>query len=318
MRILTFNHHEPYIATLALTGHDFDVVTRYKSLELTWNSRTRAMPANLKSVEFNAIVKQRLRDGYYDLVICHTVKNLMWIWLFFKPRYIFVAHIPLFTNTLSQRLKSLGKKITWLLFKWSHKSQFFAVSDFKLNSWKESGHVAVLAPGEFPPLRTIKGTSDVLIICNDLKNRGEELGLDMITRLSLKAPIHVVGRNPGISFSKTPKDFADFQSIVTGYRIYLYTIKMPWGDGYNTAMLEAMRMGMAIVTVENPSSPIKHGKNGLIGKTEDQLLEHINKLRGDPELIDTLGRAAQETIRERFSEKNFIDTWQSVINKAAL
>jgi glycosyltransferase involved in cell wall biosynthesis len=88
---------------------------------------------------------------------------------------------------------------------------------------------------------------------------------------------------------------------------------MPWGDGYNTAMLEAMRMGMAVVTVENPSSPIIHGVNGLVGKTEEELLEHIYRLRTDHELVKKLGQAAIQTIERDFSEANFISVWRSII-----
>jgi hypothetical protein len=314
MKILTFNHHESYIATLASTGYDFDVVVKKGRLDLGWNIRARRVPNNIRLIEFDSATKLKLETGEYDVVICHTIKNLLWIWRFFKPRYIFIAHIPLFGHTPAQQLKSLFKKLLWILFKSTHKAQFFAVSHFKLMSWGEDAPYAVLAPGEFPPLRESDKPSDVLIVCNNLSQRGEELGLEMICRIAEKAPIHVVGNNPGISFNTRPENFAHFQEIVTGFNIYLYTIKMPWGDGYNTAMLEAMRMGMAVVTVDNPSSPIVHGVNGLVGKTEDELLIHINRLRSDPELVRTLGKAAMKTIESDFSEAKFISTWRTVIS----
>jgi hypothetical protein len=318
MKILTFNHHESYIATLANTGYRFDVVIRKGNLDLSWNTRARDVPPNVTLVNFDPEIRQKLRQGAYDVVICHTIKNLFWVWLFFKPRYIFIAHIPLFAHTPIQRIKSFAKKWLWALFKSTHRAQFFAVSYFKLTSWGENAPYAVLAPGEFPPLRQTDQPSDVLIVCNNLKERGEELGLDMINRLAEKALIRVVGNNPGISFNTRPENFAHFQKLVTGFSIYLYTIKMPWGDGYNTAMLEAMRMGMAVITVENPSSPIIHGVNGLVGKTEEELLEHIYRLRADNELVKKLGKAAIQTIERDFSEANFIHVWRTIIEPESL
>jgi hypothetical protein len=235
------------------------------------------------------------------------------MWRYRKPRYVFIAHIPLFRNTLLSALKSLAKKTVWRAFKATHRASFFAVSHFKRDAWNEPGDVAVLTPEAFPPLKQLAGPSPIAIVCNDLATRGEELGLAMIERLAKDFPLHTIGRNPGIEFNIQPRDFADFQDVVTGFHIYLYTIKMPWGDGYNTAMLEAMRMGMAIVTVENPTSPIVHGVNGLVGKDEAELHRHLVELRGNPALIKHLGQEAQKTIQEKFNREQFLTTWERLI-----
>jgi glycosyltransferase involved in cell wall biosynthesis len=158
--------------------------------------------------------------------------------------------------------------------------------------------------------------SEVLIICNNLAERGDELGLDMIMRLQKGLTIRTIGNNPGIEFNIKPRDFRDFQELVTGFHIYLYTIKMPWGDGYNTAMLEAMRMGMAIVTVQNPSSPIVNGVNGLVGRDEQDILKHIKFLKDNPAEIKRLGQGAKETIKNHFSEAKFITAWRQVLEPA--
>ncbi len=313
MNILTFNHHESYLSSLAKTGYHFDVVTKHGSLDLNWNQRARPVPSNLKLIEFDSLTKQKLRNGYYDVVICHTIKNLLWVWFYFKPRFVFVAHIPLFHDSLHNKIKSVAKKLIWRLFIATHRADFFAVSDFKRASWNEPGTVAVLAPDEFPPLKPLDKDNEVLIICNNLAERGDELGLEMIMALRKSLPIRTIGNNPGIEFNIKPKDFRDFQKLVTGFHIYLYTIKMPWGDGYNTAMLEAMRMGMAIVTVENPSSPIINGVNGLIGRDEQDILNHINFLKDNPTEIQRLGQGAKETIKNHFSESKFISAWRDVL-----
>jgi hypothetical protein len=313
LKILTFNHHESYLVSLSEVGHEFDVVIGRGDLDLAWNTRARPVPSNFRLVELDNAIKGKLRQGYYDVVICHTIKNLIWMWLFFKPRYIFVAHIPLFKHSATARFKSRVKKMLWVLFRLTHDAQFFAVSQFKQKSWQEEGLCAVLSPGQFPPLRQLDEPSQILIICNHLHERGEELGLNMLERIKNRLPIRTVGRNPGIEFNIEPRDFAHFQELVTGFHIYLYTIKLPWGDGYNTAMLEAMRMGMAIVTVRHPTSPIIHGVNGLVADNEEQLIQHIERLRSDPDLIKRLGAAATATVERDFSQTRFLETWRTLI-----
>ena len=79
------------------------------------------------------------------------------------------------------------------------------------------------------------------------------------------------------------------------------------------AMLEAMQMGMAIVTVDNPSSPIIHGVNGLIGKNRDELIAHCRFLLANPLEVDRLGGTAAATVERDFSQARFLDVWKQVL-----
>ncbi len=231
-----------------------------------------------------------------------------------KTKYIFIAHIPLFFYTTNLCLKSIFKKIFFVLFRWTHRTAFVAVSEFKRKKWCEPGTVIVLTPEAFPPLEANCGHNQIIVICNDLLNRKQELGFEMIEELAKEGfPIEIIGKNPGVNYAVKPKNFADFQEYVRRARIYLYTIRQPFGDGYNTAMLEVMNMGMAIVTVENPSSPIVHGVNGLIGKDVHELKSHLSYLLKNPEDADRLGQNARKTIAEKFSKKQFLDSWQKTL-----
>jgi glycosyltransferase involved in cell wall biosynthesis len=93
----------------------------------------------------------------------------------------------------------------------------------------------------------------------------------------------------------------------------LFTTRFPHNDGYNLAMLEAMLMGMAIVTVDNPSSPIIHNYNGLIGKNAEEIIGHLRSLLANPQLVDELGRNAQKTVNEQFSEELFVKKWNQLL-----
>ncbi len=317
LRILTFNHHEAYLCSLAETGHDFDVVTRYKSLDLSWNESSHPVPDNIRLIPFDDDLKRRLHNNEYDIVVCHTIKNLLWLFSFWNCRFIFVAHIPLFRYKPMLLIKSLAKKAVWKLFKLSHFARFVAVSEFKRSSWHEQGDVVVLSPKYLGPLTGDGGYQSIAVVCNDLATRREELGLPLIRSLQKSFAISVIGKNPGIDGAVQPANFDEFKSCFNSHRIYLYTIKQPYGDGYNTAMLEAMRMGMAIVTVENPSSPIIHGENGLVFCDADQASDCLRALLGNKELVDRLGRNAQKYVEDYFSSRLFLQGWQAALDNAA-
>ena len=312
LKILTFNHHESFLWALGKTGHDFDVVERYGQLDLGWNSAARPRPRNFTPVAFDARVRAKLMRGEYDLVVTHTIKNLLWLAPHFRSRFVFVAHIPLFFNSPLAALKSWFKKMVFLVFRATHRTRLVAVSEFKRRSWGVSGVTQVLTPAEVPGLKAGQGYDRIIIVCNNLAGRREELGLGMIQELAAELPIQIIGNNPGIDGSLRPEGFANFQELLTRARIYLYTIRQPWGDGYNTAMLEAMAMGMAVVTVANPSSPIQHGVNGLVGHHAGELKEHLRFLLDHPEVVDRLGSAAQKTIEQCFSMSTFVSGWERI------
>ena len=313
MKILTFNHHESYLCALALTGHDFDVVCRYKDLDLSWAKNQKALPKNMRLVDFDDHVRSNLKTGKYDAVICHTLKNLMWLFWYRNTTYVFAAHIPLFFTSVPLFFKSSLKKMSYLFFKSTHRTLFVADSEFKRKMWREEGESIVLTPGDFPPIPEGVGYKTIINVGNRIKERGEELGFRDLEPLLSRFPIQVIGNNPEIKGAFKPEDFQQYQSALQKGRIYLYTVRFPHGDGYNTAMLEAMKMGMAVVTIKNPSSPIKHGHNGLVGENAQELGEHLRYLLEHPKEVDRMGQKAAETIDELFSNKIFKNRWNRVL-----
>jgi len=317
-KILTFNHHEPYICSLAEIGGQFDVIVNYRGLDLSWNKSTHPVPENVNLVEFDEVIKKRLNEDYYDVIVCHTVKNLLWLFLYTKCSFVFVAHIPLFKYRMNLLIKSFFKKVFWQVFKLTHRASFVAVSEFKRKSWNEKGDVVILSPNYLGSLEEGSGYNAAAVVCNDLASRKEELGLPLIESLREQFSIEIIGKNPGIDGATQPKDFESFKKVFCSHRIYLYTIKYPYGDGYNTAMLEAMKMGMAILTVENPSSPIVHGENGLVFTNLAEASACLKSLLDDPVLVDTLGKRAKDYVDKNFSREVYIRGWQSILKNASL
>ena len=316
LKILTFNHHESFLCTLAGVGHEFDVVQRYKGLDLSWNRQRRDVPANFRLIDWDNHLKLRVQEGYYDLIILHTVKNLLWFLPFRANRFLFIAHIPLYFDHPLRLAKALVKRGILTLFRATRPCQVVAVSSRKLQAWHVDGQAIPLAPAAMPqahyaePLRAVA-------VGNHIVERGEELGAGLLMALKAASPITTVGVNAGLPDNLLPVDFCTYREALRDFSIYVYTVTGDQGDGYNTAMLEAMAMGMAVVTIANPSSPIEHGVNGLVGQTKEELLGYLQKLQGDAQLVRTLGEAARRTVEERFSGAQFLVRWREAIIKAS-
>ena len=77
-------------------------------------------------------------------------------------------------------------------------------------------------------------------------------------------------------------------------------------EGHPKALMEAMSCGLAVVGTEviGIREIIDHQVNGLLCRPEEEdLRAQISLLAGDEELRERLGRAARETVRERFGLK---------------
>ena len=321
LRILTFNHHENYIANLAKIGDSIDVVTRYKNHDLRWNEKSVAIPENVRLVNFSDIQKD-LKDGSYSVVICHTILTLLWMFPYFNNRFIFIAHIVLFRQSWKQRFYSAIKKVVYVFFSILHPTEFVAISPLRLKSWAVARHARVIAhpvPEKFIGRHIKSHENRVLVVCNDIASRKEELGWSLIQQIAAEGvPLKIVGHNPGIeeNLGVEPKDREEFEREFLKGGVYLYTIQKEYGDGFNMALLEAMSVGMPVVTIQNPSSPIQHGVNGFVGHRRQQLIHCIEKLLKNPNMMHTLGLNAQKTVFEDFSPEQFVSHWRKVVRDA--
>ncbi len=315
-KILTFNHHESYIASLAQTDHDFDVITRYKNLDLSWSPLARTKPSNVRTLDGDKGLRQRLSNEDYDFIVAHTVKNLLWLFPFFKQNYVFIAHIPLYWNTFGASIKSILKWLCLAVFRLTHKTKFVAVSEYKARSWKQGAQCIDLCPLPFEDKEAVNYQEcSPVLVANKIAQRGEELGYQSLKSLiESSVPLKIIGNNPGTKGAITPKSYKDFVNAFTSRNVYVFTITQPWGDGYNTAMLEAMNLGMAIISLKNPSSPIEHKKNGLLAGDTKELQECIDYLTANPDMIKVFGLEAQKTVNKRFSLEKFKASWNQLFS----
>ncbi len=313
--ILTFNHHESYLCALAGLDEKFDVVTRYKDLDLGWNIRARSVPPNMTLRSFDEI-KNGLRQDRYQTVICHTIKTLFWLLPYRRKNLVFVEHIPLFKNTLMQRMKGAGKRGILLFWRKVFGARVVAITDYKKESWAIDAVVAKNFPVPFPSELIAREKSTEVrgaYVGNRIKERGTELGWPLLESLLPHAPLLVLGNNPQIPGAYVPKDFKDFVEQFTRCHFYIYPIEAQDGDGFNLSMLEAMQLGLAVVTIKNPTSPIQHEVNGLVARDGAEMITQIQRLCGDASLRQRLGAEARRTIEQEFSPRSFLQVWARVL-----
>lgn len=315
LKILTFNHHESYIALLAEAGHDLHVVTKKGSLDLSWGNDRIPCPSNVKCIEWTEQLQKDIEQGQFAVIIIHTIKNLFWVWKVTKTPIIFIAHIPLFKNSFLKNFKSFFKRTLLKIFMLTHRCHFVCVSPWKSSTWGIAGSIIEPSFNSFPSLSSEGANPDgfkIALVCNHIKQRQEELGWTTVKQVLAEFPLVIIGNNPDVAEAVRMKDFASFQNYLQRFSVYFYPIQIPFGDGYNLALLEAMSMGMVPVTLFNPSSPVVHMENGLVAHNFDELRQHFHYLKDHPEELRRMGRAAKTSVENRFSKKLFLEKWQAV------
>lgn len=98
--------------------------------------------------------------------------------------------------------------------------------------------------------------------------------------------------------------------IRTSYaRGKIFIAPMFIGTGMQNKLLEAMAMGLPCITTPLANNAIKatHKTNILVAETKEQFILHIQELLNNEELRNSIGRNAQEFIKENFSWKTSTD-----------
>ena len=314
--ILTTNRHEIYLSLLAGLSAEIDVLTSVGGKDLPWRSQYGEVPSGLRLVDWDAELEDRIRSGKYDVIILHTIEDLLVFRRFRDARYIFVIHLALYTHSFLFKVRALLKKAILRLFLWSHDCRVVAVSPWKLSTWGTlpSPKVILLAPTEVIPAdQSISGVS-IITVGNHFFTRAE-LNFELLQFVMQKCPVTVCGLNPEINGAVLPKSRVDLLRVISQHQIYLYTTEYPWNDGYNTSVLEAMRAGLAVVAMAHPTSPVVHGKGGFLAHNKEQLVEYILKLKSDAALCREFGEYNRKVVESQFSNQSFIDGWNALLRE---
>ena len=129
------------------------------------------------------------------------------------------------------------------------------------------------------------------------------------TQITKQFPIKLIGHNPDIPGIEPAKNVIELRKQYRQHRFYIYTSKYDYEDGFNLSLLEAMSVGMPVISSYHPNSPIINNDNGYISRDIDELRWRISQLLNDLELAKKLGQAARHYICKNHSFKDFKKHW---------
>lgn len=314
MRILTVNRHHAYIRQLIKIGFEWDIVEKFRGEDLTWGFKERDLGQDIRLCQD----EWREHMATYDVVIAHTLADALYFsWYYRGMPLIYIAHIALYRHGLKWWLRHLLKRLCLLWIKARTPVSFVAVSPWKAESW--GFRKCILTPPEW--LRGAEvdwGISEkrAVVVGNRLDER-VEVRFELYLHLAQHVPVQLIGLHPRRSEATSFASRPEYYEALSRCHVYVFILEYPWEDGYNLSMLEAMSLGMPVVSMRHPRSLIVDGVHGFLCDTPAQMVERVKHLLAHPEQARTMGRAARELVREQFDEAAFTRQWRLLLQAAA-
>ena len=305
---------------LANVDCQIDVLVETGEESLPWKAQCGHPPANVRLLSWNDDVAQCLREGTYGLVICHTIRDLLFFAGFRNVPFVFVIHIALYSHSLKFLARWVIKRVVLEWFVRTRRCAIVAVSPFKCASWKVEKHqpqTIYLATLPVKTRRSRGGSLKIVTVGNGFAWR-QELNNGLLTQIRQKLAVTVVGENPELEEAVTCSSREEYLALLADHDVFLYTTAHPWNDSYNTATLEAMASGLALASLRHPDSTEQFVGGGVFGVDASSLLAQLKTLQAKPEMARAMGSVNQRTIQERFSLEMFVERWTNLIRRVAL
>jgi glycosyltransferase involved in cell wall biosynthesis len=314
LNILSASTHERYQSNFGLMNHTFYLYAGGNIKE--WNSVYAPLPANHillngelgfdqipKEIDFDLVLIQN-KFGQFQilsqiakalclpiLVIEHTLPMPDW-----PPEYI--ANVKKMKGTVNAFISEYSRE------KWG---------------WSESEADVVhhgIDSDKFAYANNEQGKDSVVLsVVNDWINRDLPCGFSLWKETSKGLPVRVVGDTPGLS-----KPAASLEELVKVYQTSQVFLNTSQVSPIPSVLLEAMSCGCSCVSTPTCMIPeiIKHGENGLLGETPEELRYYCKELLNNAELRQKLARGARKTIEDRFSKQAFLSRWELLFRKTIM
>lgn len=313
LNVVTFPTHEAYETCLARTGYQFWSI-RTPAVK-DWNRSYRPVPPNYvlcnpangdkqlpSEVDIDVILSQN-KFGQYQ--IAHQLARQL--------------HVPLVSLEHTLPVPEWGPdQLANLRAMRGHANVF--ISEFSRKAWgwgeaeAEVVHHGIDTETFSPNELLVDKKAHVLSAVNDWVKRDWCCGFRLWQEVAKDLPHFVVGDTPGLS-----KPTASVAELVMRYREAQVFLNTSLVSPVPTALLEAMACGCAVVSSATCMVPdiIENGKNGFVSNDPRELAGYCRLLLQDADMCVKLGRAARQTILDRFSLEAFVANWQRVLTNAA-
>lgn len=304
--ILTFAAHERYQSQLAKTGHNFYL---FQSDGVkNWNNDYAPLPDN-----HYILPRETLYKGLsFDMILSHSKFGQ------FQMSELINKNLGLPIISLEHTVPTPNLKQEWLdeIKNMTGDIAVF-ISEYSKDVWDlntdeyEIVHHSV--DTEIFKPRSIEKKPYVLSVVNDFINRDYCCNYSGWVRITEGLDTRIVGDNGEIG---SPADSVD--DLVNEYNSAQVFLNTSTFSPIPSVVLEAMACGSAVVSTATCMIPeiIEHGVNGMISNDESELRSYIEQLLSDKDLREKIGKAARETILNKFTEESFLNNWNKIFAKA--
>ncbi len=314
-RLLVFGCQEAWAYQLRWLDYDLDIIVGLKGRYTAgWDESIRPAPPSSRLL---TLPEALATSTPYHCIVAHNISDLLEVRKLPGPRLL-VLH-----STLDGLILERGSSVPpeemrhgiekYLSLVGGHA---VAVSPLKGRSWGLSEDIVPSAvdPADYLPFQGEVAAG--LRISNPVRRRAWGLSWHFHQQAFASLPVTLVGNNSGLPDITAARDWGHLKELLRSHRFYIHTADPRVEDGDDLATLEAMAAGLPVLGNRHPSSPIEHGVSGFLSDDPSELHSHAQRLLDDRELAIRMGRAAQQTVAERFSPEKFRAGFQQSINTA--
>lgn len=302
--LLVFNCHEPWIYQLAVLGYRLDIIIGLKGkYNSGWDERMRPVPANARLV---TLPQALANPAPYYCIITHNVTDLLDARTRPEPRILVLHHT--FAGRVEEEhstcdcetMKAMLRQYMELVG-----GHVVATSMFKGESWGFTDDIVPFGVDVDDYLSYAGTQACGLRICNFITSRRRILCWDFHQEAFAGIPVRLVGHNPDMPGVEAARNWEHLKQILQSHRFYIHTANPRLEAGYNMAVAEAMATGLPVLGNRHPTSPVRHGVNGFLSDSPEELRNYARILLEDRDLASLMGQRARETVVERFSLTRF-------------
>jgi hypothetical protein len=305
-RILVLNCHEAWIHQLRILNRSLDIVVGLAGRHgRDWDDGVRPVPPAARLLSLQQAFAE---PEPYDCIIAHNLSDLLDTRMLPGPRLL-IIHLTLEGMILEQNAKTSAAEYRHAVAKYTGSigAHVVAVSSLKGESWGFTEHIVPLTADPADYLPWTGELACGLRVSNFVLRRARTLRWGFHERAFLGLPVTLVGHNPEFLGVRASTSWAELKQTFRRHRFFVHTAEPGLEDGYNMATLEAMAAGLPVLGNHHPTSPIVHGVSGFLSDDPMELNHFAGALLADRDLAGEMGRAARQTVLDKFSGAAFRD-----------